>query len=98
MRWLDGIINSTEMSLSKLQEIVRTGKACVLQSMGSQRIVHDLVTEQMTTNNPSSQQPFSSLFLLQVEHIYYMFPHKGNNPRIPFSHVKFKFKNLHDAQ
>ena len=37
MRWLDGIINSMDMSLSKLQEMVEG----VLQSMGSQRVGHD---------------------------------------------------------
>ena len=49
MRWLDGIIDSRDMSVSKLQEIVRDREASswtVLQSMGSQRVGHNLVIEQ----------------------------------------------------
>ena len=45
MKWLDGITDSTDMNLSKLQEIVKDREPGVLQSMGLQRVGYDLVTE-----------------------------------------------------
>ena len=41
MRWLDGITDSMDMSLSKLRELALGRKVGVLQSMGSQRVGHD---------------------------------------------------------
>ena len=41
MRWLDGITNSMDTSLSKLWEMVMDRRPGVLQSMGSQRVGHD---------------------------------------------------------
>ena len=46
MRWLDNITNSVDMNLSKLWEMVKDRKSDMLLSTRSQRVRHDLATEQ----------------------------------------------------
>ena len=43
---MDGITDSLDMSLGRLQETVEDRRACCAQSMGSQRVGRGLATEQ----------------------------------------------------
>ena len=60
-RWLDGIPDAMDMSLSRLWSWWWTGKPGVLQSMGSQRVWHDWATELNWTELKLNLQYFGYL-------------------------------------
>ena len=54
MRWLDGITDTMDMDLGKLQEMVREVRPGMLQSMELQRIGHNWVTEKQSKSLPTT--------------------------------------------
>ena len=65
MRWLDGITDSMDVSLSELREMVMDREACVLWFMGLQRVRHDWATE-LNWSNLAWMSTNKAIFYMKV--------------------------------
>ena len=107
MNWLDSITYSMDMNLSKLWEIVKDREPWCVQSTGSQRVRHDLASEQQQikwmyfSTNPTSSSFSSFLPFLWGRDCYLYFRLLGILSffrNFPGSHQVFFFFLSHEIQ